>query len=310
MKKQTVYVFLMFLLLLGGLVVVGVLRSRGEFARNQLNSNRSLVVISTIYPWADVAKQIGGDLVTVTTLTPPGVEPHDYEPTPQDLVRLYQADVVILNGWGVDAWADKLVDPLRAKDVSVIRLSDEQLMQEVGTALGGQDPHFWLDPVLVSQAAERISSDLALDSPRSVEILAQKDLYASKLQELDRSYRTGLGKCQRKELVTTHDAFQYLAKRYALTPLPILGRSPEEDPSPQTIARLIDVIQQKGVKTIFFESLVSSKLAQTIAEEVGAQTSVLNPLEGLTQAELAAGKDYILIMQENLVQLRTALGCL
>ncbi len=289
--------------------VLGVLVSRSRALRQVVDPSTKIEVVSTIYPWADIAQNIGGELVQVTTLTSPGKEPHDYEPTPQDLVKLYQADVVILNGNGVDAWAEKLVDELRKKGVRTIRMSDQL---EALTDDSGVDPHFWLDPVLAREAVDYISVPITMTlvGQNAVQATERAKLYQTRLDALDTEYRIGLAQCERREIVTSHNAFRYLAKRYKLTNYYILGLSPEEDPSPQKIAEVADLARQKGTTTIFFETLVSPKLAQTIANEIGVKTATLNPIEGLTEKELASGKDYIGTMQENLRHLRSALNCL
>ncbi len=288
------------------LIAVGLALSLMLHGRSGEESSNKINVVSTIYPWANVAKNIGGDLVEVTTLTPPGVEPHEYEPTPQDLVKLNKADVVIVNGGGIDTWAEKTIDELRSDGVRVVRISDDVEMLPDGQV---QDPHFWLDPIRVKQAAELLWRPLSLTTREDAPLHQGLEAYLLKLDQLDQAYRTGLMSCQRRDIVTTHNAFRYLANRYSLQNEYILGLSPEEDPSPQKIAEVTKLAKDTGVTTIFFETLVSPKLAQTIANEIGIQTAVLNPIEGLSQTELDAGKDYLQLMQENLLHLRTALNC-
>lgn len=302
-KKSLFWPIVTLLVLIVGLGG-GVILVRNRFFAVRSNPSAVPHVVATIYPLAEFARQAGGDLVEVTTITPPGVEPHEYEPTPQDMVKLYSADLVLINGNGVDAWADKIIAPLRAKNIPVIRLNDEAGMEP----LEG-DPHFWLDPALAQRAVTRIATGLPIDVTQMVPLEAQKQAYLDQLEALDQSYREGLARCERREMVTTHNAFQYLAKRYQLTTWYILGLSPEEDPSPQTIANVADEAKRKGVDTIFFETLVSPKLAETIAKEINAKTAVLNPIEGVTTEEMASGKNYLSIMRDNLTQLRAALHC-
>lgn len=291
-----------------GLVVFVLSGSRFFGARKPMSTNQKVQIVATIYPLGDFAKNVGGELVEVTTITPPGVEPHEYEPTPQDLVKMQKADLVLINGNGMDPWAEKVVDGLRAKQIRVLILSEgiAVLPSEEGEGL---DPHVWLDPVFAAQISEAIATALSQSSPDTARFIAQKDAYAARLKALDEAYQAGLARCERREIVTSHNAFRYLAKRYNLTNLYILGLSPEEDPSPQKIAEVSTLAKQKGVKTIFFETLVSPKFAETVASEVGVGTAVLNPIEGLTEEELQSGEDYIQAMEENLRALRTALTC-
>lgn len=300
------------ILLIGCVVVAGVVFAYSKYQRSTTpvptDSARKAQVVATIYPLADFATQVGGDLVDVVTIVPAGAEPHDYEPTPQDVVKMYQADVVLINGNGFDAWAEKLIPALRAEDVRVVLVSEEieplPLEDEVGF-----DPHAWLDPVFAMRVSEAIARALLSDVSDVGALGAQKGAYIARLGALDEAYRTGLLQCERRDIVTSHDAFRYPAKRYNLTNYAIAGLSPEEDPSARDIAEVSRLVKEKGVTTIFFETLVSPKLAETIASEAGVGTAVLNPIEGLTEEELAAGKDYVQIMEENLKALRTALTC-
>ncbi len=295
-------------LFLLGLVVFVLSASRFFETRKPMSTNQKVQIVATIYPLGDFAKNVGGELVEVITITPPGIEPHEYEPTPQDLVKMQKADLVLINGNGVDPWAEKVVDGLRAKQIRVLILSEgiAVLPSEEGEGL---DPHVWLDPVFAAQISEAIATALSQSSPDAARFIAQKDAYVARLKALDEAYRAGLARCERREIVTSHNAFRYLAKRYNLTNYYILGLSPEEDPSPQKIAEVSTLAKQKGVKTIFFETLVSPKFAETVASEVGVGTAVLNPIEGLTEEDLRSGKEYIQVMEENLRALRTALTC-
>jgi zinc transport system substrate-binding protein len=133
--------------------------------------------------------------------------------------------------------------------------------------------------------------------------------YEASLRDLDAAYETGLATCDRNVIVTSHAAFGYLSTRYGLQQVPISGLSPDAEPSPADLSRLIEIVREKGITTIFTEELLSPKVAQTIAAETGTTTAVLNPLESLTDAEVAAGESYVSVMHTNLQTLRTALGC-
>lgn len=277
-------------------------------------------VAATFYPLAYVAQQIGGEQIEVTTIIPPGAEPHDFEPTPRDQATIYESDVFIVNGYGVDAWAEKIIPELVAKNVTVIRMSDHiNAMATAETdrensgheeAKSEYDPHFWLDPTNLIKQAEIIAAALIkIDADHSTAYNQNKDSFTQKLTALDQQYQAGLATCQSREIITAHDAFGYLTKRYNLTPFHILGLSPEEEPSPKTIAEIVKIAKEKNIKYIFFETEVDQKISQTIAQEIGAQTLVLNPIESLTKEEAKNNKDYISIMKENLHNLQTALVC-
>lgn len=266
------------------------------------SSERKLRVVATFYPLAEFARQVGGAHVEVRTLVPPGAEPHDYEPTPQDIVAASSAAVFLMNG-GLDAWAERLLPDLRRDGVRVMRVQDA--MPQVG-----HDPHVWVNPVLAESIVNQIRAAFKTADPAdAAEFDIDADAYIAKLTALDVAYRDGLSRCGVHQVVTSHDALGYLAKEYGLDSVPIAGLSPDEEPSPARMAGIAKLAKDAGAKYIFFEALVSPKLAQTIADEIGAKTLVFNPLEGLTAEESAAGKDYLSVMRDNLANLRTALSC-
>lgn len=275
--------------------------------------DNNVKIVTSFYPLADFSKNVGGNLVTVTNITPAGAEPHDYEPTPQDIVKAYDAQLFVFNGNGVDTWAEKIQNDLEKKGVTALKMSDHinSLKNDADNKENpGYDPHFWLNPANAAKEAEVIAAALTtIDPAHAAEYQQNSDDYQAKLAGLDQAYQNGLADCSYNEIVTSHNAFNYLANRYGLRTFHILGLSPDEEPSPQVIAAVADIARQKNIKYIFFESLVSPKLSQTIANEIGAQTMELNPIEGLTDAEIAQGEDYIGKMEANLTNLRIALQC-
>jgi zinc transport system substrate-binding protein len=158
--------------------------------------------------------------------------------------------------------------------------------------------------------AERIGSGIeAVDAVNSSYYEENERALLEELEDLDQEYRQGTAECQERSIVTSHDAFAYMAREYALQQVAIAGRSQEAEPSVQQMAELTDFAKKNRIRYIFFESLASPELSRTLAAEVGAQTLVLNPLEGLTAQEEAQGKDYMTEMRSNLSNLRLALGC-
>ncbi len=271
------------------------------------------VIVTTLYPLADFAARVGSQHMEVINITPPGAEPHDYEPTPQDLAKIYAAKLFIINGAGVDLWAEKIIPELRAKNISVINMSEH--VEKIVTANPDSpdeqfDPHFWLDPINAAKEADVIADTLVqIDNTHAADYNRNRTVFKQQLAELHNDYESGLAACKSKEIITAHNAFGYLTKRYNLTNFYILGLSPDEEPSPQKIAEIAGMAKQKNIKYIFFETIIDQKLSRTIADEIGAQTLVLNPIEGLTDEELRAGKNYIHVMKNNLQNLKTALVC-
>jgi zinc transport system substrate-binding protein len=279
--------------------------------RSGSSDRTKMAVVGTFYPLAHFAEQVGGSLVTVANITPSGAEPHDYEPTAQDIEKAYGAKVFVMNGGGVDTWAERIAPDLKAKGVQVVDMQDTIVLS---TAPSGSettlDPHIWLDPVLAEQEVALIrDAFIKADPAQTAAYSANAAAYISQLQELDNEYKTGLASCRLKDIVTSHAAFGYMAKRYGLTQIAIAGLSPDAEPSVQQMVAIAQLAKKDNIKYIFFESLVSPKLAQTIATEVGAQTIAFNPLEGLTDGQISSGETYLTVMRDNLDELRLALDC-
>lgn len=282
------------------------------------SSEGKVRVSATFYPMAEFARQVGGDLVEVTTLVSPGIEPHDHDPTPQDMAGVHKSRVFIYNGAGFEPWAEKISDELSSGGVVIVNASDgiELMTRDGGESEDGSgtnssyDPHVWLDPILASRQVDNIKKGLIEADPQNEAAYeANASAFKDKLADLDNAYRTGLADCGRVDIVTSHQAFKYLAARYDIKVMAISGLSPDEEPSPQRLAEIAQFARRNDVQYIFFETLVSPKLAETIADELGVKTLVFNPLEGLTEQEIAEGMDYLSVQRDNLEKLRTSLDC-
>jgi zinc transport system substrate-binding protein len=268
-------------------------------------------VVASFYPLAEAARRVGGSAVTVTNLTPPGVEPHDLELSPDEIEAIATADVVLYLGEGFQPAVEDAVGQAEGHPVDLLRgMPVKEGPPEEGQGGSVTDPHVWLDPKLMSRIVDRIRSALAdVDPAHAAAFDANAQAFQRQLSALDETYRSGLAACARDIIVTTHAAFGYLADAYGLRQEAISGISPEAEPDPRRLAQLADLVRSNGVTTIFTESMVSPAVADALARETGATTAVLNPLEGLTAAEVAAGDDYVSVMVHDLSLLRTALGC-
>jgi zinc transport system substrate-binding protein len=261
---------------------------------------RKLDVVASFYPVAEAAAEVGGDRVRVTNLTPAGVEPHDLELSPRQVDQLEDADLVLYLGRG---FQPAVADVARRRGATAV-----DLLEAVKVDRG--DPHFWLDPQLMSTAVDGVAAALVKTSAGdAARFQANARRYKAALAALDDEFRQGLSACARKEIVTSHAAFLYLARRYGLTQLPVAGLSPEAEPDASRLAELADQIKAKGITTVFYEELVSTRVAETLAREAGVKTAVLSPIEGLSDEEVEAGKNYAAVMRDNLAALRQALGC-
>lgn len=305
------------ILLVGlGLIVLGlisyVLRTGILKKNTQTDEEIKKIQVSTsFYPLYFFTSQIAGDKAMVYNITPAGAEPHDYEPTAQDIARIADGQLLVLNGGKLEAWGDKIGDIIKDGGTQIIAVGDEvanQTITEDGSKI--RDPHVWLDPMLAKKEVVAITLGLSrVDSENALYYQNNAQTLEAKLDNLDQEFRRGLSNCQKKDIITSHASFGYLANEYGLNQVPISGLSPDAEPSPQELAQISDFAMRNNVEYIFFESLVSPKLSQTIAHEVGAKTMVLNPIEGLSDDEIAEGKTYFTEMYKNLVNLKIALQC-
>jgi len=273
-------------------------------------SAQELRVVTSFYPLEFVASQIAGGRADVVDLTKPGGEPHDLELTPSDVARVADADLVVyLSGFQAatdDAVRQEASD--RALDVAgYVRLNRKGVAEEGGNA-PAVDLHFWLDPTRLSAITGPIAERMSrLDPEDAATFRANAEQLRAELAALDTEYRTGLASCSNRDIVTSHQAFGYLAQRYGLTQVGIAGLSPDQEPDPATLARVTDFVRRNHVRTIYYETLVSPAIAQTVAAETHARTAILDPIEGITKA--SAGRDYLAVMRANLVALQEGQPC-
>lgn len=308
MNKKIIPLIIITFLMLSLLIGIFIYK---KYTSQLATMSNKINAVTSFYPIYFLTSKIGGDLVDVTNLTPAGTEPHDYEPTAQDIVKIKRSEMLVLNGGGLEAWSDDLKNIVGANNAKIIVLGDDLVSQEVSE--GGEivkDPHIWLNPLLTVQMAEKITVGL-------IEIdLANRNYYQSnfnvlknELVNLDNEYKRELSNCKKRKIITAHNAFSYLAKEYDIEQIPIAGLSPEEEPSIQQLAEIARVARENEIKYIFFESLANPKLSETIAQEVGAQTLVISPIEGVIAEELDQGKNYFTEMRENLKNLKKAMEC-
>lgn len=310
------------------IILVLILLATGLFFATRNNSqqmlkNDGIPVTASFYPLYYFTSEIGKDKVEVSNLTPAGSEPHDYEPTAKDIARIEKSKLLIINGSGFEPWYGKIQEELKQKNVRIIEATQgldlmegqeehegEEEDEEHAEEENVKDPHVWLSPVLASKQVEKINATLSEVDPQSRELYTTNaKLLKDRLSKLDASFREGLKNCKQKNIITTHTAFAYLAKEYGLNQVAISGLSPEEEPTSKQLAEVSEFAKTNDVKYIFFESLVSPKLAETIASEIGAKTLVLDPIEGLSDDDIKQGKNYFTVMEDNLKNLQIALQC-
>ena len=275
----------------------------------------TLTVVASFYPLEYVARRIGGDRVQVSSLTKPGAEPHDLELTPRDVAGLADAGLVVyLRGFqpAVDTAVD---DETSVTSFDASATADLDLTytpieagQRVDAEAGSTDPHFWLDPLRLDAVARTLAARMTREDPAGGPAFADNLARLSRdLRTLDAEFRAGLTDCANTDLVTSHNAFGYLSRRYGLRQVGITGLSPDAEPQAGQLAQIADFVRTNDVRTIYYETLVSPAVAQTVAKETGVSTAVLDPIEGLN--DRSQGRDYLAVMRSNLANLEEGQPC-
>jgi zinc transport system substrate-binding protein len=289
----------------------------GQLGDDQSGSGRRAV--ASFYPLAWVTERVAGDGWTVENLTQPGQEPHDLELTIAQTAALEEADLIVLED-GFQPAVDATVEGADAPVVDAAGVVDllpaspedhegetEEEHAEEGHDHGDLDPHFWLDPLLVADFADAVADQLGEVDPDAAQTYADNAAaLRSELESIDQDYTDGLASCERTTTVVSHQAFGYLA-RYGLDFEAIAGLSPDAEATAADLAHLQELITDDGVTTVFSERLVSPKMAETLADDLGVSTAILDPIEGLSDD--TADEDYLSLMRENLTALQQANGC-
>ena len=260
-----------------------------------------LKIDAAFYPLQFVAERVAGEYGTVTSLTAPGIEPHDLELSPATVRSMQSADVVLYVG-GLQPAVE---DAIKATGAPSFDAADAVPLVERQTGELTFDPHFWLDPALLADYALAVGDEFAhLDPAHADAYMANAAALSEQLDILDSDFSTGLATCKRREFIVTHEAFGYLADAYGLQQEGLAGLDPDSEPSPARLREIKDIITQTGATTVFTETLVSSRVAQALADDVGVTTAVLDPVESVVD-----GTDYVSVMDQNLAALKTALDC-
>lgn len=285
------------------------------------DGSKKLMVYTSFYTMYDFAKKIGGDRIAIENLVPSGTEPHDWEPKARDMSRIEKADVFIYNGAGMESWVDKIISTVKNPNLMVVEASKDLRLIEGHHEGEGKsdkatdhhdesafDPHVWLNPMLAKKQMEVIKNVFVTADPQNKEYYESNySDNAKKIDELDKEYREAVAKFSKKEIVVAHEAFSYLCDAYGLTQMAIEGLNADSEPSAARMAEISKFAKDNKVKVIFFEELVSPKVAKVIAKEAGCETDMLNPVEGIQEKDLKAGKEYFSVMRENLNALKKAL---
>lgn len=302
------------LVLLATLPLVTLLAACGGSAKDDGKTS----VVTSFYALSFVTERVGGSFVDVDNLTSPGTEPHDLELKPRQVAAVQDADLVIYEEHFQSA-VDEAVDQAgRSKDDTIdlaglvellpSQTDDEEHHADDGHDHGDEDPHVWLDPTSMIALTEAVSTRLSdIDPENAATFKANADELIGELTALDGEFSAGLESCRTRTIVTSHAAFQYLAARYDLTQVPIAGLDPTNEPSPAQLGDITQLVRSENITTIFTEELVSPAIADTIAQETGATTATLDPIEGLSDA--TEDETYLTLMRKNLDTLKKANSC-
>lgn len=288
---------------------------------SRLAGKTKLFVVTSIFPLQEFAKAVGGERIKADLLIPPGTDPHTWEPRPSDIANISKADTFIYVGAGMEPWLQDVLEGTKHDSLAIIEVSEgaDVIYDEEDVKYKGNknnhtrslDPHIWLDLKRDLVILDKIANFFSKRDPEGREFYIQNAInYKKKLSDLDKMFTEGLKNCEKKEIfLCGHSAFAYMAKRYGLNQVPLYGISPDAEPSPGNMAHLIDFARKNGIKAIFFERLTNSAIARIMAEEIGAETLVLNPGLNITKDEMEKGITFISIMEENLKNLKKGLGC-
>ena len=291
----------------------------GRPAQQDREEQKKMTVIASFYPLYEFASRVAGDRAEVSSLVPAGIEPHDWEPTAEDMSRGRSADVLVIIGAGFERWINDMNAKVIANTSEGIEFDykeenetgDDEHGHEGGAAVVGVNPHVWLDPMLAKYQIDKIRNVMARSDPANSDYYNQNaDQFSAELDSLDAFIRSELADCDKSDFIAFHDAFIYFSERYGLRQHSIHGVSPEGEILPQTIQQIIELANELDINVIYSEDLVDSRLADTIANEIpNGKVLVLSPIEGVDKEEQAAGIGYIDKMKQNIASLKEGLEC-
>lgn len=290
------------------LILIMVIMLGGCSSNSEKTDSGKLKVYTSFYTMYDFTSKIAGDKAEVINLVSDGSEPHDWEPSSKDMVELENADMLIYNGAGMEHWVEQIKSSLD-NEIVLVKASDGVELISDEQSEGNNDPHVWLDVKNAKIEMENIKNALVQIDPNHSEYYETNyQTYADKLDALDEKLTNRMEALEDKNIIVSHEAFSYFCKAYGLTQTSIGDLEADAEPDANRLAEIIEFAKENHVTTIFFEELVSSKVANVIAKEIGATTAVLNPIEGLTQEQVDAGEDYFSLMEENMNALERALN--
>ena len=288
------------------------------------STDSRLKISASFWTLAHFTKKIGGDRVSVVSITPSGAEPHEFEPTARSVQKVYDSGVFIYLDESFDPWAARLDKSLQKSGVSVLSMERAMksfldsprpmrhalVVKDNSAPHASRDPHFWLDPVHAATMASIIRDTLARVDPEGADVYKENaSEFIRAIRVLDAAYRKALQPCRTRHVVVSHDAFSYLAKRYNFQVLAITGVSPQQEPTARRLAELVRAMRAKGIGYVLVEPFGSTRAARALASETGAGLFELNPIGALNEKDISTGRTYLSIMRDNLLVLKKAMQC-
>lgn len=322
MERKTVTTFLVGVALVSG---IALLSGCATTNNSTANADAVQVAVSTSII-QEMVETIGGEPIEISVAPGVGISSHDYEPTAKDVATILESDLFVYNGAGLEAWSESVAEQIHddEAETTVVELAEtveDHLLTSDGDEHADEhededdhdhdhgefDPHIWLDPLLYIEQVEAVRDALVEVGPEHRSTFEENATeYIERIESVHDAYTTGLANCTADSIIVSHNAYSYLANRYNFTIHPISGLSPDAEPSLQQLAELTDLAEEEGIGYVFYEELVSPKIAETLAAEIGAETLVLSPIEGI---QTDSDSHYITLMTQNLENLQTAMQC-
>lgn len=318
MFKQKIWTIVAVVLVVVSCVGISVWAANRN-TTSEVKDPTKIQVVASFYPLYNFAKEVGGDKIQITNITPSGADAHDFEPTIRDNQKVLDSQLFIFQGKEFDSWAEKLAKQKTSGktlemssnfDLKKSEEHDEKEEKHSEEEHSEFDPHIWLDPVLAQKQVEIIRDKLieADSSNQDVYTKNAKD-YVDKLKSLDQKFSSGLNACKKSEIIVSHNAFSYLGDRYNFKVVAISGLEPSDEPTQKEIQEIVEIIKKDSLKVVFYEEQLSPEFAKTVATESGAEVKILRSIESLTDEEQKNGDNYITIMEKNLENLKLGLEC-
>jgi zinc transport system substrate-binding protein len=320
--------FLSLFTLIFGVAACSIGETNSRVSKDSPNSNDKLKVFTTVYPLHYFAEQIAGDEAVVESILPPGSDPHHYEPTTKEMVKIAESDAFIYNGAGLEPFAKQISDSIQSEDVKIVEASKgvdlinhghdhegEEGHHEEGGGHedehdhGDKDPHGWLDPMLSIQLAENIKDTLVELKPEKEDAFNKNfEELKGNLENLHEEFHTKLDILPGNRIIVSHAAYGYWEQVYGIEQIAVSGLSPSNEPSQKELQNLIEMAEKYGLKYVLFEQNVTPKVAEVVRKEIGAEALRIHNLSVLTEEDMNNNEDYFTLMHQNLETLSKALS--